>query len=115
MGKYLHTPWIDSQGRLLRWLPVLSALAAESACARDKTGPIDLDCGGGGGGGNMLASLTRWQRVPLSSGARLGPYEIVAPLGSGGMGVVYRGYDLRPNQIVAIKVLGPAPDARRPA
>jgi serine/threonine protein kinase/tetratricopeptide (TPR) repeat protein len=111
MGKYMHTPWTDSQGRLLRWLPVLSALAAESARARDKTGPIDLDCGGGGVGSNMLASLTRWQRVPLSSGARLGPYEIVAPLGSGGMGVVYRAYDSRLNRIVAIKVLGPSADA----
>ena len=59
----------------------------------------------------MLAPLTQWQRVPLSPGARLGPYEIVAPLGSGGMGVVYRAHDLRLDRIVAIKVVGPSPDA----
>src|SRR5258708_29982234 len=101
MGKYLHTSWADSQwGRLLRWLPVLSALATESARGRDHTGSIDVDYGGGGS--NMLAPLTRWQHVTLSPGARLGPYEIVAPLGSGGMGVVYRAYDSRLNRIVAI-------------
>jgi serine/threonine protein kinase len=90
-------------------VPLLSALAEESARARDHTGPIALDYGGGGS--NMLAPLTRWQRVPLSSGARLGPYDIVAPLGSGGMGVVYRAYDSRLNRVVAIKVLGPLPHA----
>jgi serine/threonine protein kinase len=64
-------------------------------------------------GSNMLAPLTQWQRVTLSPGARLGPYEIIAPLGSGGMGVVYRAYDSRLNRIVAIKVLGPSDAARR--
>jgi eukaryotic-like serine/threonine-protein kinase len=59
----------------------------------------------------MPAPLTEWQHVPLSSGARLGPYEIVAPLGSGGMGAVYRAYDSRLNRIVAIKVLSPSADA----
>src|SRR5580704_9620761 len=41
----------------------------------------------------------------LSSGARLGPYEIVAPLGAGGMGEVYRARDTRLKREVAIKVL----------
>jgi serine/threonine protein kinase len=43
--------------------------------------------------------------MPLTSGARLGPYEIVAPIGAGGMGEVYRARDTRLNRTVAIKVL----------
>jgi serine/threonine protein kinase len=43
--------------------------------------------------------------MPLSVGARLGPYEIVAPLGAGGMGEVYRARDTKLNRDVAIKVL----------
>lgn len=39
------------------------------------------------------------------SGTRLGPYEIVAPIGAGGMGEVYRARDTRLNRTVAIKVL----------
>src|SRR4051812_44303070 len=42
--------------------------------------------------------------VTLPAGARLGPYEIVGPLGSGGMGEVYRARDGRLNRDVAIKV-----------
>src|SRR6266516_3309729 len=41
----------------------------------------------------------------LSIGTRLGPYEILAPLGAGGMGEVYRALDPRLNREVAIKVL----------
>jgi TolB-like protein/Flp pilus assembly protein TadD len=41
----------------------------------------------------------------LSRGSRLGPYEILAPLGAGGMGEVYRAHDPRLNRDVAIKVL----------
>ncbi len=43
--------------------------------------------------------------VLLAAGARLGPYEIVAPLGAGGMGEVYRARDTRLNRVVAIKIL----------
>lgn len=43
--------------------------------------------------------------MTLAAGARLGPYEIVAPLGAGGMGEVYRARDRRLERDVAIKVL----------
>src|ERR1700730_14887177 len=43
--------------------------------------------------------------MPLSSGTRLGPYEITAPIGAGGMGEVYRARDTRLDRDVAIKVL----------
>ena len=41
----------------------------------------------------------------LTSGTRLGPYEIVSPLGAGGMGEVYRARDTRLDRTVAIKIL----------
>src|SRR5258706_9729299 len=42
--------------------------------------------------------------MPLSAGDKLGPYEILAPIGAGGMGEVYRARDSRLNRDVAIKV-----------
>ena len=46
--------------------------------------------------------------MPLSAGTRLGPYEILAPIGAGGMGEVYRAKDTMLGREVAVKVL---PDA----
>ncbi len=51
--------------------------------------------------------------MPLNAGARLGPYEILAPLGAGGMGEVYRARDPRLSREVAVKVL-PASFSRDP-
>ncbi len=43
--------------------------------------------------------------MPLAPGTKLGPYEIIAPIGAGGMGEVYRAKDARLHREVAIKVL----------
>ena len=43
--------------------------------------------------------------MPLSPGARLAQYEVGDPLGSGGMGEVYKAHDLRLDRDVAIKVM----------
>ena len=43
--------------------------------------------------------------MPLAAGARLGPYEVLSPLATGGMGEVYRARDTKLNRDVALKIL----------
>src|SRR5579872_2506077 len=51
-----------------------------------------------------MGTSVNWWTMPASPGDRLGPYEIVAVIGAGGMGEVYRAHDPRMGRDVAIKL-----------
>jgi serine/threonine-protein kinase len=57
------------------------------------------------GGSRPLLDTPPWAAPPLDAGQKLGPYEVLGLLGTGGMGAVYRARDTRLNRTVAIKVL----------
>src|ERR1700758_1321264 len=61
----------------------------------------------------QFSNFSEERGLGLSAGTRLGPYEIVSPLGAGGMGEGYRARDSKLGRSVAIKVL-PADVARDP-
>src|SRR3970040_2005121 len=52
-----------------------------------------------------MSSLRHLDDMRLVAGQRLGPYEVLSPLGAGGMGEVYRARDARLGREVAVKVL----------
>jgi len=53
----------------------------------------------------LMAGIIIAPPMALTSGSKLGPYEIQSPLGAGGMGEVYRARDARLSRDVAIKIL----------
>src|SRR5437868_2683911 len=55
-----------------------------------------------------FSHIIRHHSVTLAAGTRVGPYEVIAPIGSGGMGEVFRARDARLKRDVALKVLRPS-------
>ena len=52
----------------------------------------------------VICHLLIRENMTLASGSKLGPYEIISPIGAGGMGEVYRAHDPRVGRDVAIKI-----------
>src|SRR5258708_24680527 len=69
-------------------------------------GPL---CGSIGAGCNRLPRFWRPSRPMLDTGSRLGPYEVLGPLGEGGMATVYLAEDAKHHRKVAIKLLRATP------
>jgi serine/threonine protein kinase len=88
--------------------PASRASFLDSACGNDPSLRAEVEqlvAEDDRGGGLIEESLVPIQKNALSSGSRLGPYEIVSAIGAGGMGEVYQARDSRLKRTVAIKVL----------
>ena len=104
--------WRCRQDAVLRQLPflrmligfltgVLSPIASKLLTSVIK----EMQSSAKSGSGRPPVRYNPQLQMPLTSGTKLGPYDIQSLLGSGGMGEVYRGRDSRLDRIVAIKVL----------
>ncbi len=81
------------------------------ACGSDASLRVEIEAllDADAGAGQALIDRPAWEidlprTVEVVSGMRLGPYEVIAPIGAGGMGQVFRARDTRLQRVVAIKV-----------
>src|SRR5262249_50341009 len=84
--------------RLLAHMDCLESLSseAEAANSQDNGSPLIV----------LMSPCGRIVQIcmALAAGTKLGPHEIIAPIGAGGMGEVYRARDTRLDRIVAVKI-----------